>query len=137
METWAHGWELYDLLERPRRHGERLRNIATIGVRTFGWTFANRELAVPAPTPYVELQAPDGSRWCWNEPREDEAVIGDAVEFCQVVTQVRNIADTGLTVHGDVAARWMAIAQCFAGPPSEPPAAGTRAPAATTRHAAC
>ena len=136
METWAHGWELYDLLELPRLHTERLRNIATIGVRTFGWTFANRQLPVPAPTPYVELRAPDGTRWCWNERRDDEAVIGDAVEFCQVVTQVRNITDTRLAVRGDVATRWMAIAQCFAGAPSEPPAAGSRAPAATNRPAA-
>jgi uncharacterized protein (TIGR03084 family) len=44
METWAHGWEIYDLLARPRPQTDRLRNIATIGVRTFGWTFANRKL---------------------------------------------------------------------------------------------
>lgn len=48
------------------------------------------------------------------------------MEFCQVVTQVRNIADTRLSVTGDIAQRWMAIAQCFAGPPENPPEAGTR-----------
>jgi hypothetical protein len=43
-----------------------------------------------------------------------------------VVTQVRNIADTQLSVTGEAARRWMAIAQCFAGPPNDPPAKGAR-----------
>jgi hypothetical protein len=42
------------------------------------------------------------------------------------VTQVRNIADTGLTVTGAVATDWMSKAQCFAGAPETPPAPGTR-----------
>jgi hypothetical protein len=53
-------------------------------------------------------------------------VEGSASEFCQVVTQVRNVADTRLRVSGETARRWMAIAQCFAGGPETPPAPGTR-----------
>jgi hypothetical protein len=49
-----------------------------------------------------------------------------------VVTQVRNIADVRLDVHGPNAMRWMAIAQCFAGSPVDPPPPGTRFRA--TRH---
>jgi uncharacterized protein (TIGR03084 family) len=131
METWAHGWELYDLLCRPRPLTDRLRNIATIGVRTFGWTFANRKLDAPGPPPRVELRAPSGAVWVWNEDNADDLVAGEAVEFCQVVTQVRNIADTHLQVRGPVATRWMAIAQCFAGPPADPPLPGSRVPPPT------
>jgi uncharacterized protein (TIGR03084 family) len=126
METWAHGWEVYDLMNKPRTHSDRIRNIATIGVRTFGWTFTNRKLPVPEPTPYVRLHAPSGATWEWGEANNGHSVMGDAVEFCQVVTQVRNIADTQLQVSGDNAVAWMAIAQCFAGPPEEPPAPGSR-----------
>jgi hypothetical protein len=43
-----------------------------------------------------------------------------------VVTQTRNIADTGLKVTGPNATAWMEIAQCFAGRPEMPPAPGTR-----------
>lgn len=129
METWAHGWEIYDLLGLPRHHTDRLRNIATIGVRTFGWSFSNRGLPVPAQVPYVCLTAPSGAEWSWNDPAAENQVRGDAVAFCQVVTQVRNVADTGLTVRGPVAQAWMAIAQCFAGPPEDPPAPGSRLPA--------
>ena len=126
METWAHGWEIHDLLGRHRQHSDRIRNIATIGVRTFGWTFANRKLEAPADIPYVRLNAPSGAIWEWNDPAAETSVRGDAVEFCQVVTQVRNIADTNLEVVGDSASRWMAVAQCFAGPPEQPPPAGSR-----------
>jgi len=126
MEVWAHGQEIYDLLGRTRQPTARLRNIAEIGVRTFGWTFANRGLPVPGPVPEVSLDAPGGKRWRWNEPSAESAVQGDALEFCQVVTQVRNIADTRLVVIGEVARKWMSLAQCFAGPPEDPPAPGLR-----------
>jgi uncharacterized protein (TIGR03084 family) len=129
METWAHGWELYDLLRVPRQHTDRLRNIATIGVRTFAWTFTNRNLPVPGDPPRVELVAPSGAIWTWNETNDHDRVSGDAVAFCQVVTQVRNVADTTLRVEGPVASHWMSLAQCFAGPPVDPPAPGSRVPA--------
>lgn len=128
METWAHGWEIYDLMDRQRVHTDRIKNIATIGVRTYGWTFANRKLPVPEPGPFVKLTAPSGVSWEWGDEQSPHRVEGDAVEFCQVVTQVRNIADTRLAVSGDNAIAWMAIAQCFAGPPEEPPAPGSRGP---------
>jgi uncharacterized protein (TIGR03084 family) len=126
METWAHGQEVYDALGVERVNGDRIKNIAVLGVNTFGWTFTNRGLAVPSPAPHVRLTAPSGELWTWNDPSRDNVVEGDATEFCQVVTQVRNNADTHLRVVGETARRWMAIAQCFAGPPEMPPAPGTR-----------
>ena len=126
METWAHGQEVYDTLGVERVNGDRIKNIAVLGVNTFGWTFANRGLDVPSPVPHVRLTAPSGEVWTWNDPTEDNLVEGPATEFCQVVTQVRNIADTQLRVVGETAKRWMSIAQCFAGAPETPPAPGTR-----------
>ena len=43
-----------------------------------------------------------------------------------VVTQGCNIADTPLEVVGEIATRWMSIAQCFAGGPVDPPKPGER-----------
>ncbi|MGK0169324.1 MAG: hypothetical protein ACI9W2_001045 [Gammaproteobacteria bacterium] len=126
METWAHGQDVYDLVRRPRTHHDRIKNIAVLGVRTFGWTFANRSEPAPEPIPYVRLEAPSGAVWEWNEPSDTDRVEGSAVEFCQVVTQGRNIADVGLNVLGASAQRWMGVAQCFAGPPRNPPAPGER-----------
>jgi uncharacterized protein (TIGR03084 family) len=126
METWAHGQDIYDLMKAERTHTDRIKNIAFIGVRTFGWTFANRGLPIPDAVPYVRLKAPSGVIWEWNEPSGPNRVEGSAVEFCHVVTQGRNIADCNLTVEGVAATRWMAIAQCFAGGPEDPPKAGAR-----------
>lgn len=126
METWAHGWEIYDLMGVERRHGDRLINIATIGVKTFGWSFRNRSLPIPESAPRITLQSPTGQIWEWHEQTTADLISGTAVEFCQVVTQVRNVADTELLVVGDTAQAWMEIAQCFAGPPEDPPPPGLR-----------
>ncbi|HEX5612038.1 MAG TPA: TIGR03084 family metal-binding protein [Burkholderiales bacterium] len=127
MEVWAHAQDVYDLLRRPRVHHDRIRAIAELGVRTFGFTFTNRGQKPPATKPYVRLDAPSGAIWEWNPPSESDRIGGSAVEFCQVVTQGRNIRDTKLEVAGDAAKRWMEIAQCFAGAPSDPPKPGERA----------
>jgi len=130
METWAHGQEIFDVLGIERAEADRVRNICHIGVSTYGWTFANRGEEVPEPAPFIRLSAPSGAVWEWGEPSATERVEGSAVQFAQVVAQTRSIADTALQVTGPNATRWMAIAQCFAGPPNEPPAPGTRVRAA-------
>jgi uncharacterized protein (TIGR03084 family) len=127
METWAHGQDVYDVMKASREPTDRLEHVAVLGVKTFGWTFVNRGLEIPGPPPYVRLTAPSGAIWEWNEPSETERVEGNALEFCRVVTQGRNVRDTKLTVTGDVANRWMDIAQCFAGGAADPPKPGERA----------
>jgi uncharacterized protein (TIGR03084 family) len=126
MEVWAHGQAIFDALGIERVEHDRLRNIAVMGVNTFGWTFKVNRRDVPALKPYVRLTSPSGALWEWNEPSTVERVEGSAVEFCRVVTQTRNLLDTSLEVTGDIARQWMASAQCFAGPPERPPAPGTR-----------
>jgi len=130
METWAHGQEVYDTLGVVRKNQDRIKNIAVLGVNTFGWTHKNRGWDVPDPAPYVILTAPSGDLWEWNDPSSPDRVEGSAEQFCQVVTQTRNLEDTKLKVTGDVARRWMSVAQCFAGPPEDPPAPGARHTAA-------
>ena len=44
-------------------------------------------------------------------------MTGTALDFCLVVTQRRHPSGTTLSVTGDVAARWMTLAQAFAGVP--------------------
>jgi uncharacterized protein (TIGR03084 family) len=126
METWAHGQAIYDLLGQSRNEADRIRNIAVLGINTFSWTFTNRGMQVPANLPYVRLIAPSGDAWEWGQSDQESSIDGSAVEFCQVVTQVRNVADTKLAVVGSTAQTWMSIAQCFAGSPENPPRPGTR-----------
>ncbi len=126
METWAHGQEVFDALGQERPESDRIRNICHLGVNTFGWTFINRKLPVPDPAPYVRLTAPSGAIWQWNNPQETNKVEGSAVEFAQVVAQVRSFADSALLATYGPARDWMEIAQCFAGPPENPPTKGAR-----------
>lgn len=126
METWAHGQEIFDLLGLERPESDRIRNIAHLGVVTFGWSFKVRGAAVPETAPHIVLTAPSGAVWTWNTPQVDNRVEGAAVEFAQVVTQVRHLDDTSLRCTGPIATEWMRHAQCFAGPPVAPPAPGSR-----------
>ncbi len=126
METWAHGQEVYDIFGLTRQNQDRIKNVAVIGINTFGWTHKNRGEQVPEVMPYVVLNSPSGETWEWGEESTSEKITGPAEDFCMVVTQTRNVADTRLKVVGAVATHWMQFAQCFAGAPKDPPAPGTR-----------
>ena len=126
METWAHGQEVYDHLGVVRQNADRVQNIVMLGVNTFGWTYATRRETPPGPMPHLVLTSPSGQVWTYGDASGTERIEGRADEFCQVVTQTRNVADTGLKVTGPVATDWMSKAQCFAGAAQTPPAPGTR-----------
>jgi uncharacterized protein (TIGR03084 family) len=126
METWSHGQAVFDALGVERVERDRLRNIAVMGVNTFGWTFTVNGREVPSTKPFVRLTSPSGATWEWNDPASPDRVGGAAVDFCRVVTQTRNVLDTRLQVTGPIATQWLSIAQCFAGPPETPPPPGTR-----------
>ena len=126
METWAHGQDIWDVIRRLRPATPRLKHIAHLGVTTFAWTFVNRGLPVPEAAPYVELQAPGGAVWTWGDPASADRVSGTAEDFCLVVTQRRHVADTALDFTAGPVAQWLAVAQCFAGPPADGPQPGVR-----------
>jgi len=126
METWSHAQAIYDLLGVARVNSDGISNIVHLGVNTFGWTFANRGEPVPDALPHLRLTAPSGALWTYGDAGGVERIEGLAEDFCMIVTQTRNIADTTLQVTGPVATRWMDVAQCFAGPAQMPPAAGSR-----------
>jgi uncharacterized protein (TIGR03084 family) len=121
METWAHGQDVADALGVERVASDRLRHVAHLGVRARSFSYVVRGMDPPSGTVRVELEAPSGGLWVWED--DDTAgcgeglVKGSAVDFCLVVTQRRHLDDTSLETTGAVAEEWMAIAQCFAGPP--------------------
>ena len=118
METWAHGQDVADALGIRRAPTARLRHVAHLGVRTRAFSYAVRDKEPPATPVRVTLTGPAGELWEWEDsPDGTDSVTGPALDFCLVVTQRRNVADTGLVVEGETAAEWMALAQAFAGPP--------------------
>ncbi len=112
---------------RPRE-----RSLVVLGVNTFGLTYIVRKEDPPGPMPFLKLSAPSGATWTFGEEDGANRIEGRATEFCQVVTQTRNIKDTELKVTGAVATDWMSKAQCFAGGRNDPPPPGTRFRASVT-----
>ncbi len=122
METWAHGQDVADTVGQPRRPTDRLRHVAHLGVRARPFSYLVRSREVPPGRIDVLLTGPAGDTWQWQVGESDDGgagsvVRGSALDFCLVVTQRRNVADTELVVEGDTAADWMSVAQAFAGPP--------------------
>ncbi|UCG07779.1 MAG: TIGR03084 family protein [Desulfobacterales bacterium] len=124
METWAHGQDIVDALGVERKPTEGLRHIAHLGVSTFGWSYANRQMEVPQTPVRVELTGPSGDLWAWGPEDTKDIVKGPAEDFCLVVVQRRHVADTNLMIIGETAAQWMSITQAYAGPPGEGRKAG-------------
>lgn len=125
MEVWAHGQDIVDVVGASRPATDRLRHIAQLGVITRGWSYRVRGDEAPSSEVRVELVAPSGRAWEWGPDDATNQITGAAEDFCLVVTQRRNVADTGLTVTGDAAAEWMSKAQAFAGAPTTGPAPRT------------
>ncbi len=117
METWAHTKDVADALGVTREATGRLRHVAHIGVGARAFSYAARGQAMPDVPVRVELTAPDGAVWTWGPADAADQVAGDALDFCLLVTQRRHRDDLALTIEGETARQWMAIAQAFAGPP--------------------
>ena len=120
MEVWAHGVDVCDAIGAHRPATDRLRHIAHLGYVTRGWSYANRDLDLPADGVRLELTAPSGALWTWGDA-SDDTVRGRAEDFCLVVTQRRHVGDTDLEMVGPGAVDWMHKAQAFAGPPTDGP----------------
>ena len=118
METWAHGQDVIDALGVERKPTDRLKHVAHLGVRARRNSYVANGRDMPEEEVHVELTGPDGGTWSWGDSASN-AVTGDALDFCLVVTQRRHLDDTDLVVEGELAREWMSIAQAFAGPPGE------------------
>lgn len=121
MEAWAHGSDICAAVGATLSPTDRLRHIAQLGVITRGWSYLNRGLEINETPVHVSLVAPSGATWAWGDEDAAESVVGQAEDFCRVVTQRSHVDDTNLVVSGAAAAEWMQLAQAFAGGASEGP----------------
>lgn len=116
METWAHGVDVSDALNKPVVTSARLKHVCHIGFLARANSYRSRNLPVPDADIAVRLVAPDGSTWSWGNDAAPESITGSAVDFALLVTQRRHVADTALRSEGRLASEWLTIAQAFAGP---------------------
>ncbi|TDP97765.1 TIGR03084 family metal-binding protein [Labedaea rhizosphaerae] len=116
METWAHGQDVFDALERPRRPTRRLVHIVRLGVRSRDFAYQLRGMEPPCAEFRIELRAPDGELWTWGPADAPDRVTGLALDFALVVTQRLHRDDADLTTEGCAPEQWLGIAQAYAGP---------------------
>lgn len=124
METWAHALDVREGLGVPVEPTDRVRHVCHLGVRTRDFAYATHGLTPPPASFHVELVSPSGERWTWGPDDATDQVRGSAWDLARLVTQRVHRDDTDLVATGDEAARWLGIAQCFAGPPGEGRASG-------------
>jgi len=117
METWAHAHDVYDAAGERYEPTDRIRPVAHLGVRTRNYAYSVHQEDPPVGEFRVELTAPSGELWAWGPEDAAQSVRGPAYDFCLLVTQRVNRADTDLAAEGDDAEHWLGIAQAFAGPP--------------------
>ena len=118
MECWAHGHDVAEAVGVQRLPSVRLKHVAHIGVGARAFSLLINQLPEDSRSIRVELTAPGGELWTWGDETSDQRVLGDALDFCLVVTQRRALSESQLTVVGDSATTWMRIAQAFAGAPT-------------------
>jgi uncharacterized protein (TIGR03084 family) len=118
METWAHGHDIYDALNVEHPPSPGLRSVAHLGVTTFAFAHTLHGLDVPDEPVRIELHSPEGEFWFWGPADAVDRVTGPALDFVLTITQRRRWTQTALVATGPVAARWLDIAQAFAGAPT-------------------
>lgn len=119
MECWAHGEDIARALHVHRDPTARLKHVAHIGVGARAFSLMINRLPEDPLSIRVELRSPKGEVWEWGDEFSDQRVLGDAIDFCLVVTQRRAFSQSQLTVVGKSATTWMGVAQAFAGAPTQ------------------
>ncbi|SCL34359.1 TIGR03084 family protein [Micromonospora nigra] len=116
MELFAHGQDVADALGVRRVHTDRVGHLVAFAVRTWDFGYLARGLDVPAAEFRFELTAPSGQRWEFGPADGEQRVTGPAVDLCLLVTRRRHRDDLALRAEGDLADRWLDIAQAYRGP---------------------
>jgi uncharacterized protein (TIGR03084 family) len=117
METWAHGQDVADALGVVRAPTRRLRHVAHLAIRAFGYAFLVNGLPAPRDPVRFELTGPGGEPWAWGPEDAADRITGPALDFCLLATRRRHRDDLAVTAVGPTANAWLPVAQAFAGPP--------------------
>jgi uncharacterized protein (TIGR03084 family) len=116
METFAHGQDIADALGITRTRTDRLWHLAWFATLTWDFGYHARGIGTPEVRFRYELTAPSGAAWEFGPATSEQRITGPAEDFCLLVTRRRHRDDLAVTATGDVAERWLDIAQAYRGP---------------------
>ncbi|HWC33585.1 MAG TPA: maleylpyruvate isomerase family mycothiol-dependent enzyme [Mycobacteriales bacterium] len=118
METWAHGLDCFDAVDREPIDTARLRHVAHLGLGTLPYAFMLRGLPAPGPV-RLELVAPDGSTWRLGDDTAPTVIKGSAGDWCRAaVRRDRRGERARLRGSGPDAEAVIANAQAYLSAPS-------------------
>ena len=129
METWAHGLDvkvailarilpipeedLEEEEEDPLADTLRLRHIAWFGQKSLPFSYRQVGDTYPSQGVRVEVMGPKYQAWRFGPEDTDQVIRGMAGDWCRVVVQHQDPADTGLKAVGDHAERALEIARTY------------------------
>jgi enediyne biosynthesis protein E11 len=119
MELFGHGQDVADTLGVKREWDDRLGFLVGFAVRVKDFGYLARGEQPPADEFRFEITAPSGQRWDFGPEDATQRISGPAEDFCLLVTRRRHHSDLSLTAEGEVAKRWLEIAQAYRGPAGE------------------
>ena len=117
METWAHGYDVFDALGLDKPPTDRVRHVVFLGLQALPNAYMAQGRELPDRPVRLEVTSPTGELWQMGAADAVDVVRGSAFDLGLVVTQRLNAADADLQPEGSVATDWLQIAQAFAGPP--------------------
>ncbi len=117
METWAHGYDVFDALGLDKPRTDRVRHVVFLGLQALPNAYAAQGRDLPDSPVRLEVTSPSGELWRMGSADATDVVRGSAFDLALVVTQRLDSADADVQAEGMVAAEWLQIAQAFAGPP--------------------
>lgn len=129
METWAHGLDIKVAMlgrilpipeddleedeEDPLADTPRLRHIAWLGQKSLPFSYKMVGEEYPAQGVRVEVMGPKYQAWRFGPEDTDQVIRGMAGDWCRVVVQRQDPADTGLKAVGEHAERALDIARAY------------------------
>lgn len=117
METWAHGFDVFDALGAQKPPTDRARHVVFLGLQALPNAYSAQGRDLPDRPVRLEVTAPSGELWKMGPAEAVDVVRGSAFDLALVVTQRLSPSAANLETEGAIAAEWLNIAQAFAGPP--------------------
>jgi enediyne biosynthesis protein E11 len=117
MELFAHGQDIADTVGARIRRTDRIRHLVGFAVCNWEIGYVVRGLKPPEDHFRFELTLPSGTIWNRGPGNATQLIVGQAVDFCLLVTGRRHRDDLRLIPTGQHADRWLDIAQAYRGRP--------------------
>jgi enediyne biosynthesis protein E11 len=116
MELFGHGQDIADALGvRPERT-DRIKSLVAFAVRVWDFGYLARGIPTPDVEFRFEIVSPSGEPMIFGPAEAVNRISGPAVDFCLLVTRRRHRDDLAVVAEGELANRWLDIAQAYRGP---------------------